>query len=182
MAERILPTPEQLRELLRYEPDTGRLFWKERPREMFKSEQSHAAWNTRYAGREAFTATGNHGYRTGSVNNKMYTAHRVIWAIVYGDWPENQIDHANAIRTDNRISNLRDATQQENNRNLRLTKANTSGFKGVSWHAGTGKWRSSIKTNNGEGVHLGLFATPESAHAAFCEAARKYHGEFARFE
>lgn len=149
---------------------------------MFKSKQPHGTWNTKYAGKEAFTAIGNHGYLTGSVNDKMYTAHRVIWAIVYGEWPEHQIDHVNAIRTDNRISNLREATQQENNRNLRISKANSSGFKGVSWHSKTGKWVSYIRDSNGERKHLGLFATPESAHAAFCDAARKYHGEFARFE
>ncbi|MDH0777534.1 HNH endonuclease [Delftia tsuruhatensis] len=182
MAARILPTPEQLRELLRYEPDTGKLFWKERPVEMFKNKQSHGAWNTKYSGSEAFTAVGNHGYLTGSVNDRMYTAHRVIWAVVYGEWPENQIDHANAIRTDNRISNLRQATQQENNRNLRLSKANSSGFKGVSFHSKTGKWRSYISTKDGRKLHLGLFPTPESAHAAFCDAAVKHHGKFARFE
>lgn len=181
MATRIV-TPEILRQLLRYEPETGRLFWLPRPREMFKNQQSYGAWNTRYAGKEAFTAIGSHGYLTGAVNDKMYTAHRVIWVIVYGEWPENQIDHANAIRTDNRISNLRVATDQENNRNRGLNSANSSGFKGVSWHAKTKKWRSDIRDSNGKRLYLGIFSTPESAHAAYCEAAKRYHGEFARFE
>lgn len=181
MGERILPTPEQLRELLRYDPDTGKLFWLERHREMFKSKQSHGAWNTKYSGKEAFTAIGNHGYHTGAVNDNMYTAHRVIWAIVQGEWPMDQIDHINGIRTDNRIENLRAATSLQNNRNLRMSKANSSGYKGVSWHAKTKKWVASIKIDDGERLHLGLHITPEAAHAAYRDAALKHHGEFARF-
>lgn len=182
MTKKILPTPEQLRELLTYDPETGKLFWKERGRDKFKNNQSHGAWNTKYAGREAFTAIGNHGYRTGSVNDKMYTAHRVIWAIFYGEWPENQIDHKNCLRTDNRICNLRVATQQENNRNLRKSRVNTSGYKGVSWHDHTKKWVAGINLGNGKRLHLGLFQTAEDAHKAYCEAAKLYHGDFARFE
>lgn len=182
MAKRIVPTPEQLRNLLSYEAETGKLYWKPRPYEMFKNKQAHGTWNTRYAGKESFTAIGNHGYHTGSVNNKMYTAHRVIWAIAHGEWPRDQIDHINGLRTDNRISNLREATAQENNRNIGLGAANTSGYKGVCWHAYTKKWKAEIKISTDKRLHLGLFETPEAAHAAYCSAATKYHGDFARLE
>lgn len=179
MAKRILPTPEQLRQLLRYEPDTGKLFWKERPLEMFLSEWSGKMWNARYAGEEAFTARGRDGYRRGAVLYTSMLAHRVAWAIYHGDWPENHLDHVNGDKTDNRIENLRSATNAENMRNTGLRADNKSGFKGVSWNAGCGKWQAHIRVD-GKTKHLGLFDAAEAAHQAYCKAAAELHGQFAR--
>lgn len=181
MATRILPTPEQLRELLTYDPETGKLFWMERPVSMFNGERELSAnkWNSRFAGREAFTCVLDSGYRTGLVFRKAYKAHRVAWAIFHGRWPRGQIDHVNGDKQDNRIINLREASQSENKRNTAIYRNNTSGYKGVCWHRATGKWISQIGLG-GKQIRLGYFNDPAEAHAAYCEAAKKYHGEFAR--
>src|SRR6516165_2528570 len=96
-----------LGELLRYEPKTGKLFWKPRPIEMFafdpsvhttkriySAERAWKKWNTRYAEKEALTAINNWGYRHGQVLGQTMQAHRVIWKMVTGRFPE-MIDHIN---------------------------------------------------------------------------------------
>lgn len=181
MSKKILPTPEELRQLLRYEPETGKLFWLPRPVEMFKTKRAHGMWNTRFAGKEAFTAIGAHGYRCGVVNYKGLLAHRVVWAIHYGSWPEDQIDHIDSDRLNNRIGNLREATAYENMHNRGRQVNNKSGYKGAHWNSGAKAFEARIRCE-GRRVYLGLFSSPEAAHAAYCEAAEKYHGEFARTE
>lgn len=89
-----------------------------------------------------------------------------------GDWPTDQIDHINGDKGDNRIANLREATNAENNRNTGAGQANTSGFKGVCWDKAKGKWRAQIEID-GRGAHLGYFTTPEAAYVA---SAAKHHG------
>lgn len=91
------------------------------------------------------------------------------------------VDHRHGNPLLNIRSELRLATSSQNNQNAPKRADNTSGYKGVSWHRGTGKWRARIQAN-GEQVFLGFFATPEEAHEAYKKAASKYHGEFARFE
>lgn len=179
MAKRIVPSPETLRDLLRYEPETGRLYWKARPREMFGTEHHWKTWNTRFADKEAMTAN-TLGYLCGNINYVRHQAHRVAWAIYYGEWPEGDIDHINLIRSDNRISNLRLATKSENLRNIRRFSSNTSGYKGVSLHKKTGRWVARISTGT-KYKHLGLFDDKEDARAAYMDAARKHHGEFLNY-
>ena len=140
MTEHTLPTIDYLRKRLRYEPETGKLFW-------LACDDMPKKWNTRYAGKEAFTANDLHGYKTGSVNYKKLYAHRVAYALHHGKWPSDDVDHINGITDDNRICNLRAATKTENMRNKVMQNNNTSGFTGVSWHNGNGKWRSVIKIN-----------------------------------
>lgn len=181
MAARILPTPEQLRELLRYEPDTGKLFWKERPLSDFKNSRLCNSWNKKYSHKEAFTADNGSGYKCSFIFKSPMKAHRVAWAIYYGKWPSGHIDHANGDKGDNRISNLRVATAFENQWNTPRKPESCSGFKGVTWSKASSRWRARISAG-GKSVWLGLFDTPEAAHAAYCEAAKKYHGEFARTE
>lgn len=187
MTERILPNPERLHDLLSYDPETGKLFWKNRPVNIFSdtnlrsAEHSCAIWNARYAGKEAFTSINDKGYLHGRIFTKDVLAHRVAIALHSGYWPKNFVDHVNGIRTDNRISNIRLATRSENNRNRAYGNNTPGGRKGVYRSAKTKNWRSYININ-GVQKFLGLFDTEESAHAAYCEAAKKYHGEFARTE
>jgi hypothetical protein len=161
MATRELPDPELLRKLLSYDPLSGILTWKDRPREMFSSARIWKSWNAVYANTEAMTAI-NNGYRMGQIQNRQYRAHRIIWMMVYGTPPEGQIDHINGDRSDNRLVNLRCVSVAENRRNQKTPITNTSGFIGVGWHKHTGKWRASIKIN-GRAIHLGGFDTIEQA-------------------
>jgi hypothetical protein len=109
---------------------------------------------------------------------RSISMHREIIAMSMDD--PRQADHQNGITLDNRRANLRPATCFENQRNSRKPSTNTSGYKGVSFHKVTGKWVAQIMVS-GTKIHLGLFSSPELAYAAYCAAALKYHGDFARF-
>lgn len=187
MADKALPSPELLRQLLRYEPETGNLFWLPRQTEMFSpgntsSQANCAAWNSKYAHREAFKRRDRYGYLWGYLFKGAYRAHRVAWAIFNGAWPEQNIDHVNLDKSDNRIANLRTATASDNMRNRVAPATNSSGYKGVHLHKQSGRWRARIRSGGENHIHLGMFDTKEAAHAAYCQAAEKYHQDFARTE
>lgn len=136
----------QVSALLKYDSETGKLYWLERPVEMFQGSPhgSPAAvaqmWNKRFAGKEALTATMTHGYRIGYILKRLHLAHRVAWILSTGSWPDNHIDHINGDPSDNRLENLRDVTRYGNMRNTRIHKCNTSGHSGVVWDKPRGKW------------------------------------------
>jgi len=90
-------------------------------------------------------------------------------------------DHINGDRLDNRRANIRLATRSQNAQNVSKHKDNKSGYKGVHWAAGREKWCAMIMAN-GKRYNLGYFTTAEIAYQAYCEAARRLHGEFARLE
>lgn len=190
MADNQLLSTDVLQQVLRYEPETGKLFWRERPESMFSDSSfgassvrsaawSAAIWNSRHAGKEAFTADNGKGYRQGKVFGGMLKSHRVAWALHHGQWPDREIDHINGDKSDNRASNLRLATAAENACNKSTYANNTSGYKGVSWSAKLGRWQASIKVG-GKQSHLGFFDDPAKAHRAYSEAAHELHGDFAR--
>ena len=110
---------------------------------------------------------------------KVFRLHRVIWALVYGEWPKIDVDHINCVRDDNRLSNLRLATRHQNLANTGVRKTNKLGIKGVHLHKAPDTYRSIIRVR-GQRIDLGLFKTPEAAGAAYKAAAEKYFGEFAR--
>lgn len=123
---------------------------------------------------------GSNGYVNIGIKKKYYFAHRLAWLYFYGEFPKKNIDHINGNPTDNRISNLREATFEENSRNVGITKRNNSGFKGVYFVKKRKKWASRCSLNKKE-VYLGSFNTAEDAAKAYQEFAIKHHGEFARF-
>lgn len=178
MAEKSLPSPDMLRQLFRYEQETGKLYHAARPTHSFaagpRQKNAAAIWNARQAGKEA-GGISNHGYLRVSINGRLYLAHRIAWAMVTGAWPSGDLDHINGDRTDNRISNLRIAPPRENNRNLSRREDNASGVTGVA--RARGKWRAYI-----EGTNLGHFATLEAAISArkAAEKALGYHPNHGR--
>jgi len=112
------------------------------------------------------------------IKGKAYLPHRLAWLYMTGKHPDQFIDHINRDSTDNRFSNLREASYAENNRNRSIGKDNTSGYKGVSYHKHNKKYRAEIRVNN-ISKHLGYFSNPADAHAAYIQAANIYHKEFA---
>ena len=142
MTKPSLPTIEMLHKLLVCDAKAGKLFWRDRTPDMFACKKRLAgdscrAWNAAWAGKEALH-TLTHRYKHGSIFGYKYTAHRVIWAMHYGEWPD-QVDHINHDKADNRIENLRTVTHSENARNRKLNKNNTSGHAGVTWRSAGGK-------------------------------------------
>ncbi|EJU14120.1 pathogenesis-like transcriptional factor and ERF protein [Sphingomonas sp. LH128] len=172
------PTPAELRQLLRYEPETGKLFWLPRTADQFPDRRSFSTWTSRFCGKEAFISITPDGYKYGGIWGVKHYAHRVIWAILHGEWPPNDVDHINGDRADNRLCNLRAATRAENLRNTGARPHNRLGVKGVTLLA-CGKYRAEIKAPESK-RHLGRFDTLEEARAAYNAAVLEAHGEFAR--
>jgi hypothetical protein len=119
------------------------------------------------------------GYVHVQFQGKRHLAHRVAWFLYYGNWPDQMIDHINGNRSDNRIKNLRLASSSQNQLNRGKSTNNTTGHKGVSYHAKRRHWQAMISIN-GRNKFLGNFATAEEAADAYNKAALKHHGEFAR--
>lgn len=167
---------ETLRDVLEYFPETGRLFWRYRDRGLFPTYKAFKTWNGKCGGREAFTSTAVNGYKQGRIFSKNYTAHRVAWAIHYGEWPKGQVDHINGVRIDNRLSNLRIADNRRNQMNRE--SRGSSEFLGVSFYKSRGVWEANIKISSGH-RRIGYFKCEIDAAKAYDAHARKYFGEFA---
>lgn len=183
MTDRKSITPEVIKKLLSYNPYTGELIWTTRPREMFNTENAWASWNGHWAGKLAFTSDDGQGYRGGSILKIGFRAHRVAWAIYYGEWPHGEIDHINGNRSDNRISNLRVVEHMQNGRNQKRRSDNVSGATGVNWHKRDKIWHAKIKVD-GKSRHIGSFHSFEDAVLARQEANKLYifHGNHGHSE
>ena len=160
MAAKALPSPEVLRQLLDYDPETGLMTWRYR--------QGQRRWNGLYAGKPAFFTDVN-GYKTGRLFGSNVRAHRILWALHYGNHPDGQIDHINGHKSDNRIANLRVTDAGGNARNRPLRKDNRTGVCGVIPYQD--KYRANIRLN-GKLTHLGTFVDFDSAVATRKEAER----------
>lgn len=160
------PSIEYIRSRLFYDGDTGLFRWR-------RSDKMPHPWNQKHVGKPAFRTRHSNGYLIGTIDNKKLYAHDVAWAMHHGFWHNDDIDHRNGVRTDNRISNLRAATRSENMRNQSLRSDNTSGAVGVSWMPSASKWVSQINID-GQHIHLGLHQTLEAAIAARKAADAQY--------
>ena len=165
MSKKDLPSPEYLRQRLRYEPETGRLIWLSHP-------DLPQKWNTRYAGTEAGNV-GARGYRDVRIYGRVLKAHRIIWAILHNQWPSHEIDHIDGNRANNKVNNLRHATRTENNHNIGISRRNKSGVMGVFWEDKRRKWKAYIRVNNVQN-NIGRYDTFDDAVAARKEAEIRY--------
>lgn len=153
-------THNQLKSELHYDPSTGVFTWILCHHKSRIGKPAGTSWN---------------GYIYVTAGGRRYPAHRLAWFYVYGHWPELPLDHENDIKTDNRISNLRQATFAQNAASQPLRKCNTTGFKGVS-RAGK-RWVAQA-TYNKRTHYLGRFDSPQEANAAYNTFAKASHGVF----
>lgn len=151
---------------LSYDPETGHFTWIE--------WQGGPVRVGQRAGNK-----GRMGYRYIQIAGRRTSEHRLAWLFVHEVEPPEQVDHINGIKDDNRIANLRLATNAENNRNVGKQSNNKSGFKGVTWHTSAKKFQARIMAN-GKYKHLGLFQTAAAAAFAYDQAAADLHGSFAK--
>ena len=155
-------TQARLKELLDYNSETGEFFWR-------KTLKGHVRANKR-----AGHLSGD-GYWIIGIDGKQYRAHRLAWLYMHGCFPKKELDHKNRNRSNGCIGELREANRGQNRANSKLQKNNRSGFKGV--YKDGNSWKAEVKSN-GTKIYLGMFKTPEAAHAAYCRVAEKLHGEF----
>lgn len=185
MAKKPFPTPDELRQLLAYDPQTGSLTWRHRPMSMFSSERYWKIWNKRYANTPALHRIDPRGYRGGSLAGTTVTAHRVAFAIHNGYWPEGMVDHINMDKLDNSAANLREATRAQNGQNRKPVEGSSSRFLGVSRGKTRGTWSAKIgrrdpATGKSVPIYLGTFRVEEDAARAYDQAARELLGQYAR--
>lgn len=154
---------EYLKDNMRYDPLTGQIWWT-KPLGKRKLDKPIGSVD----GRGYLQVTTPHG------NLKL---HRVAWFLYYGVWPlGKQIDHINGIKTDNRLENLRLATNQQNSLNSRAHKDNFySHYKGVSFDKRHNKWVARFSSK-----HLGYFKTEEEAAISYDKYLRSLNSVYTR--
>jgi len=149
--------------------------------ETFEYKEGHLYWkktmsNFVKAGIKAGSIRKD-GYWKVGFKGKAPTAHRIIFLYHHGYLPKN-IDHINGIKTDNRIENLRAATDSQNQCNAKINTKNKSGIKGVCWNKNTKKWRVYLYIN-GKFTEFGHYFDINVAKFVANTMRYKYHGEFA---
>lgn len=160
-------TQEYLQSILNYNPGSGILVWKFR-------EDRTPQWNGRYSGMEAGCVTyfeRGGPYRVLNIDNKTYLVHRIIWFYYHGYIPD-QVDHKDGNGVNNKIINLRDASQTLNNANSNIK------VRGTERHGRGFKARIKIK---GETIYLGTYDTESEAHTVFKEAHKYRYKQYSRF-
>lgn len=157
---------DKIKNIIRYESETGKFFWLENG-------------DCRKSGKIAGNYNGKNPYSRVMVLGKSYLAHRLAWAMHYGYFPVNQVDHINLDRRDNRICNLREADRFEQGVNRSMLSSNTSGWKGVTYCKAQKKWVARIRVK-GSRINLGYFEDIKEAAEEYIFAALHHHGEFVR--
>ncbi len=154
-------TQDRLKEVIRYDPESGILSWKKK------------IANCTKVGTEAGCLNQN-GYREIKIDGTGYKSHRLAWLYVHGYFHEKFIDHIDRNRSNNKISNLREVSQSCNMKNSSLYCTNKSGVAGVYWNNRILKWHARIINQDGKRMHLGFFPQLRDAVKARYEAELKY--------
>jgi hypothetical protein len=153
--------------MIRYDSESGKFYWlAQRGRAIKPGDQVKGSVS--------------HGYLIFSINRKNYLAHRLAWFLTFNKFPNQQIDHINHDKLDNRLCNLREASASQNQWNKKRQRNNSTGFKGVSFHSQTGLYRARIK-HFGKELLFGCYKTPNEANEAVQKARLSLHKEFAEF-
>ena len=129
---------------------------------------------------QQFGYCNNRGYRAGRLKGNMYYEHRLIWFYVHGIWPKEYIDHANGVKDDNRIENLREATNQQNQFNKKSSAGATSQYKGVYWDKLNSKWLVKYRYK-GKLYHVGRYECEIEAAEAYRKATENLHKDYANY-
>ena len=161
---------ERLKELLHYDPDSG----------VFTRAKDLP--NGKKAGQIAGHVN-QKGYIDIRLDGKNYRAARLAFLYMTGEWPSEEVDHDNRVKTDNRWINLRGANRYQNAYNKFSARKAKSGYAGVvkvKRKKTADRYRATIWAN-GVSSYLGTYATPEEAHNVYLSAVKDLHGEFGRF-
>jgi hypothetical protein len=154
-----LLTQQRLKEVFLYNQDTGFFTYKiNRGRRKVGDVAGHKS----------------DGYIWIGIDRERYSGHRLAWFYTYGEFPTDCLDHVNRDRSDNKLSNLREATKQENLQNRNIQRNNKSGITGVSWNKNKGKFQAQISVD-GKNNHLGWFKDTISAFEAYKAASIQHH-------
>ena len=162
-----------VKEIFDYDSVSGDILWK---KTRYKSRIGKLAGNLNKGGYRELSVTA-----PGTNKKQRMYAHRVAWLLTHGKWPEKHIDHINGNKTDNRLVNLREVTNQENHKNMKRHAGNKSGSTGVYWSKATSKWQAYICID-GKQTYLGVYADLEEAIKARedAEIMAKYHKNHGR--
>lgn len=158
--EKNLISHQELLRVLDYNEQTGIFTWLESTARLVKVGDAAGSTNKRT------------GYTSIKIGWKRYPAHHLAWFYVHGSWPVEQIDHINRTRSDNRIMNLREATNSQNQQNRAIESSCKSGLRGICKRGN--RWTAEIMANK-KRIYLGSFQTPEEAGSAYLKAKRDLH-------
>jgi hypothetical protein len=163
------PIEETLPLALRYDPTTGKLFWRD--------DWYPASRTTDEVGWIEHPEYPSGGYLRFHHRGQMFMGHRVIWFLHYGEWPSQEIDHIDGDSTNNRIENLRLSDRTQNMCNRGAYKCNKTGLKGVRPE---GRKYSANISYKKKSYWLGMHETPEEAAKAYDRKAIELHGQYAK--
>lgn len=156
-------THTRLRELIGYNSETGTLI--------------SLSCRGNIAAGDRIGTINTRGYRQACIDGRMYYEHRLVWLYVFGEWPADQIDHINGDRADNRVKNLREVSQAQNNANS-VSRRNTDQLRGAYYIGEKQRWMAQIVSDS-RTQYLGYYDTAEEAHEAYQTAANHIHGKYA---
>lgn len=186
MKSKQLPSAALLAQCVDLDTTTGLMVWKFRTPDTFLGTPEELQpvqaqrFNTRWAAKPAFAAPHSGGYLEGRLNCELYSAHRVVFKLLFNLDPI-QIDHINGVRSDNRPANLRGVSTLDNNKNRARDHRNTTGVTGVYFIEKSGRYEAKIGVNS-KTLFIGSYNTLAEAAAArkLADQTHNFHSNHGR--